>query len=225
MVITTALCVDNSPSIFNSQRSASCEKREYPREIIIEQLNSFYSKSDDLEENKEDISKYLNNFNTNQDCNSLLLIHLDLNPIVHLSTSPDQCKNSDCEERRLMKVNQLKRNSTVKEFRKQKLIDSKPKVSHEPQSVIDHKMMKKKNKKSKGKGFKKRLRDLSQGNQIVYKGTKGFHIIKKYRYKRRQESCQQREKSLGRNQFHGSVRSRNKSSDGFFSSIRSCSSD
>lgn len=122
-----------------------------------------------------------------------------------------------------MKTTQLKRNSTVKEFRKQKLIENRPKISHEPQSVADYKVGKKKNKKKKG--LKKRFRDLSQGNQVLYKGSKGFDVIKKYRLKRRQESCQLREKSLGRNQIHGSVRSRNGGSDGFFSSIRSCSSD
>lgn len=86
----------------------------------------------------------------------------------------------------------MKRNSTVKEFRKQKLIDAHPHLNHEPQSVVECISQKTKGKKKKGKkrGRKrsKRFRDLSQGNQIKYKGRRGFEIIKKYRDKRRNES-------------------------------------
>lgn len=66
----------------------------------------------------------------------------------------------------------------------------------------------------------------------MYKGTKGFEFIKKYRSRRRHESRQYRQSSLGAmgkiykiQYLIGSVRSRNKSSDGFFTTFRSCSSD
>lgn len=51
--------------------------------------------------------------------------------------------------------------------------------------------------KKKSHKRKQRFRDLSKGNDVIYKGTKGFHLIKKYRNKRRHESRQYRQLSLG----------------------------
>jgi hypothetical protein len=113
-------------------------------------------------------------------------------------------------------VNFMKRNSTVKEFRKQKLIETQEKLGEEQS---------KKTKKGKRKHKRiKKFRDLSSGNQVTYKGKRGYAFIKKYHDKRRVESGNLRDK-VGPAGFKGSVRSRNKSSDGYFSSIRSFSSD
>jgi hypothetical protein len=119
-------------------------------------------------------------------------------------------------------VNFMKRNSTVKEFRKQKLIETQEKLGEEPEFIVEQS---KKTKKGKRKHKRiKKFRDLSSGNQVTYKGKRGYAFIKKYHDKRRNESGNLRDK-VGPAGLKGSVRSRNKSSDGYFSSIKSFSSD
>ena len=95
-----------------------------------------------------------------------------------------------------------------------------------PESETTKKNGKSKHKrKNKTKVRPKKYRDLSRGNAVVYKGVKGFNLIKKYRSQRRNESYQLRQQSLGSVGLHGTIRSRNKSSEGFFSTLRSWSSD
>ena len=94
------------------------------------------------------------------------------------------------------------------------------------ESEVTHNKSKTKGrKKNKTKVRPKKFRHLSRGNAVVYRGTKGFELIKKYRSQRRNESYQMRQQSLGSVGLHGTIRSRNKSSDGFFSTLRSWSSD
>lgn len=130
-------------------------------------------------------------------------------------------------QRNFSDVNFMKRNSTVKELRKQQLIENKIRPIQE-HACNGEKIKNNKSKSRKGKRKNKRskrFRDLSIGNQIIYKGKRGYALIKKYHEKRRNESSNYRSGSLGPAGFKGSVRSRNKSSEGFFSSIQSCSSD
>jgi hypothetical protein len=165
-----------------------------------------------------------------------------MNPVVRLSTSPDQ-KRAESEERELLEADRsgsglncsrgshssqklddwkgLKRTSTVKEIRKKKLMEAHPRVTHQTQSVADARVVGKKKTRRRKNAQSKRCRDLSLGNQVKYKGSKGFDVIKKYRNKRRGESALYRDQNLGSSKVSESVRSRNKSCEGFFDSVRS----
>lgn len=193
------------------------------------------------------MNKYLNTYNSNQDykltygseCkfqnhlaspNSLLYLDSNFNPVVPIQTEVHEDEEStldapNYQNYNFRATNFLKRNSTVKEIRKQKLIGTKNKLTHEPQSVADEEFVRiHKKRRHRNKNRAKKFRQLSRGNQVFYKGPRGFELIKKYRHRRRNESCQYRQSSLNPSGFFGSVRSRNKSSEGFLSSARSCSS-
>lgn len=162
--------------------------------------------------------------------NEILYLDSNFNPIVPIQTELHEDEESTLDAQLYQNynfgnTNFLKRNSTVKEIRKQKLIGTHNKVTNEPQSVADEAFVRShKRRKYRTKNRTKKFRQLSRGNQVVYKGPRGFELIKKYRNKRRNESCQYRQSSLNPSGFYSSVRSRNKSSEGFLSSARSCSS-
>jgi len=60
--------IGDSPSMLSSPGSSGLKRLNPKKEVIIEQLNSFYSKSEDIEESEQGISEYLNTYTTNQHC-------------------------------------------------------------------------------------------------------------------------------------------------------------
>jgi len=202
------------------------------KEIIIEKLNSFCSKSEDSSVNEER-EKYLNTSTTNEfkqtylsdryrdfeNCNYGIFNHLV--PPKMLT-----CKN-------FSEVNLITRNKTVKNLISHQNLEKKKDYQNKNQDfkkTFDGNIKTKpkngnKHRRRKRKGTnKKKYRELSIGNQIMYKGRRGFDLIKKYRHKRRIESCKYREESIGNRNFNRS-RSRNGSQDQFYETYQSCSSE
>ncbi|CAI2383570.1 unnamed protein product [Moneuplotes crassus] len=228
------LRLDNSDFGSFCSQSPTDDLKKTQKEIIIENLNSFSSKSGNSMREKE----------------SLIASPMNQLRITYLS---DKFKDSDKESRKITKqknfseVNLLapslmngyprngfsptsSRKQAAKMYEPLKPLQKVSEKHVDIQSFKDPNKVKKQKKlkrngRRKNRTRSKKFRELSSRGQFKYRGRTGFALIKKYRSKRRIESLKLRENSLGQRKIDGSSRSRNCSEEGFFETIKSQSSD